>query len=145
MNTTLFDKTEYGYDMKKDTSKKSLVIQIEKIITYSDIENIVITALEDGIGYWACLNNTTTEWNEKPENMPISQWATELLLTGKSITFDDAEWDNFKDEKLNLEKLLKGIALNIQERPDDCDLDNMDATTADCIIQFALFGEVIYG
>lgn len=145
MDTTLFDKTEYGYDMKKDTSKKPLVIQIEKIITYSDIGNIVVTALEDSIGYWACLNNTTIEWQDRPKNMPISQWATELLLTGKSIAFDDAEWDNFKDEKLNLEKLLKGIALNIQERPDDCDLDNMDATTADCIIQFALFGEVIYG
>ena len=52
-----------------------------------------------------------------------------------------------EDEKyeLTLEKLLNGIKLNTENRPDDCDIDDGDANTMDCIIQYGLFGDIIFG
>ena len=46
---------------------------------------------------------------------------------------------------LTLERLLVGIQKNAEERPWDCDLENYDATTCDCIIQYALYDEIIFG
>ena len=67
----------------------------------------------------------------------------EILEGGGSIWFEDAE----EDEKyeLTLEKLLNGIKLNVENRPDDCDIDDGDAETMDCIIQYGLFSDVIFG
>jgi hypothetical protein len=44
-----------------------------------------------------------------------------------------------------LNGILKGIAQNAKERAWDADHRNGDATTADAIIQYAMFGEIVYG
>jgi hypothetical protein len=41
--------------------------------------------------------------------------------------------------------LSNGIKLNAIHRPHDADPDRGDATTCDCIIQYAMFGKVVYG
>ena len=48
-------------------------------LTDEDIEDIVVTALEGGIGYWACLDNTGKEYEEAPEDEPVSITATKIL------------------------------------------------------------------
>ena len=68
----------------------------------------------------------------------------EILEGGKSIWFIDAE-DDYERYELTLDKLLNGIALNAKNRPHDCDIDNGDGITMDCIIQYALFDDVIFG
>jgi hypothetical protein len=117
--------------------------KVEIPLTESDIESILVTALEGGIGYWACLVNDGADWVDEPNNVPTSQWATKLLLEGKEILFTDEESD--KKYTLTLDKVIKGFELNYLKRPWDNDIEEGDATTADCIIQFAIFGEVIYG
>lgn len=119
-------------------------IEIKKDITEKEVWGIIVTAFEGGINYWC----GHVEWDEekypKPEGEPISTFCTKLLLDGVTIQLFDAEEDDGMFE-LDLNKLLDGIAKNYLERPHDCDLENYDANTADCIIQYALFNEMVYG
>lgn len=118
------------------------VIEIE--LTESDIASIMVNGLEGGINYWAGLDNTGEEWEAKPKGEPLSTWATKLLLEGKEVRFYDVEEE---DEiwVLTLEKLIKGFSQNAKERPRDSNLEQGDATTVDCIIQYALFNELVFG
>ena len=45
---------------------REIKFTVEKILTVEDMDDIMTTALEGGIGYWACLDNSTPEW-EKAE------------------------------------------------------------------------------
>lgn len=119
---------------------------IEKPLTENDIENIIVNALEGGSNYWVGVDNTGELWEGKPKDEPVSTWATKLIIDGKSVKLfdieeeaDDSEWT------ITLDKLLKGYAQNCKERPHDCDLENSDAVTVDCILQYALFEELVYG
>jgi len=127
-------------------------IQIPLKITESDIENIIVDSFEGGSNYWMGVVTTTLGWEDRPKGengVPISQWATKLILEGKQVQLFDIEdeEDTIHNEeyRLTLNKLLEGIKLNAIERPFDSDLENMDATTVDCIIQYALFNKVVFG
>jgi tRNA G37 N-methylase Trm5 len=126
-------------------SDKKIVgeVLITQQISESDIENIIVTCFEGGSSYWLGLT-ANEDFKDKPKDEPLATWATKLLLEGKTIHLYESVDDNEKWE-LTLEKLLKGITQNAKERPWDCDLDNCDADTTDCIIQYALFNEVVYG
>ena len=144
---SIYKKTEYSHELTKEAKQQhNFSIKIEKKISLEDIENIIVTAIEGGINYWAGIDNSLSEWNEKPKNMPLSCYAVELLISHKSIKFYDIEeTDDDTSWILTLDKLLNGIKLNAENRPFDSDLDNMDSNTADCIIQYALFDNIIYG
>ena len=115
-------------------------------ITENNIENIIVTSFEGGSNYWMGLDNSPVEWRNKPQDEPIATWATKLILEGKELKlYDIEETEDDEEWVLTLDKLLKGIGLNAKHRSFDADLENMDATTADCIVQYALFGEVVYG
>jgi hypothetical protein len=113
-------------------------------ITESDIENIIVTSFEGGSNYWMGLDNSKPEFDNQTEDEPTSTWATKILLEGNTIYLYDIE-DEEEKWTLTLDKLLNGIKLNAMERTFDSDLENMDATTADCIVQYALFSKVVYG
>lgn len=143
-----FEKTEFGYDIKKGLKEKVFsTIEIKKDITYDMLENIMVSAIEGGINYWAGIDLTTDGWDERIEDMPISQHALLMLTQGKSIKLYDIEEDaNDEDSKdwiLTIENLLNGIKLYCEENEDN--LEDGDAATFDSIIQFALFEEVVYG
>ena len=110
--------------------------------TDDDLENIMITALEGGIGYWACLDNS--DWNQQPADMPTSEYAWKILLDGGTLHFLDEE-DDDAEYFLDLSSLLDGIGKCIANKDWDGDMDNVDAIVADMIIQYAVFGSVIYG
>lgn len=114
------------------------------IITANDIEDIVVTALEGGIDYWACLDNITELWELKPKNMPVSKYAAHLLMSDKELVFYDTE-DSEETWTLTMEKLLRGLDMNAENRPGESDLDDLDAESADCIFQYALMQEIVYG
>lgn len=133
---------EYG-SIEWSEKEVAGVVQIEKKLSHNDIDNIMVTAIEGGIGYWAKLDNTGDNWESRPKGVASSQWCTKLLLEGKGVKFEEDE-DNTV-HFLTLPKLLEGFRLNAMKRPWDSDLEQGDATTADCIIQYALFGKLIYG
>lgn len=133
-------------------SKEEVVgtAKVEIDLTAYDVETIMVNGLEGGIGYWAMLNNTGKEWGEKPKSEPASTWATKILLDGGEIRFfDSEEYDEDSDDNevwtLTLEGLIKGFAQNHKQRPWDNDLEQGDATTADCIIQYGVFGKLVFG
>ena len=127
--------------------------------TYSDeeIADIISLALEGGIGYWACLCNDTPEWKElRTDNSTYEEIALKLLLSGKCVEFESATPDeNIEDLdgrtgepdshwRLTKEKLENGLSLYLLNGG-KVDIENMDVLDGDAIIQYSIFGEVIFG
>ena len=121
-------------------------VQITKEFTDEDMEGIVVTALEGGIGYWACLDNTTPEFKDEPKDTPTAVWCWHLLKGGKDIRFIDAE-DTEEGETwwLTLPMLLNGIGKAVSHGHWDGDIDTIDAVIADIIFQYAIFDDIVYG
>ena len=121
-------------------------VQIVKEYTEEEMQDIVITALEGGIGYWACLDNTTPEFKNEPKDTPTAVWCWQLLKEGKSLRFIDAEdVDEGETWWLTLQMLLNGIGSAIAKGYWDGDMDNVDGDVGDSIFQLAMFGDIVYG
>lgn len=120
---------------------------VKKKITEEDITNLIVDGLEAGITYWAILHNNTPEFEEyyKNTDLATAEIVAEIILKGGSVKITDNEEDVEPEYDLTLERLLVGIQKNAEERPWDCDLENYDADTCDCIIQYAIFNEVVFG
>ena len=113
-------------------------------ITNEDIDDIMCTALEGGITYWCDKADVVGEY--------LGEYASEQISRGGSLKlFPIGEEQTYT---LNVNKLLKGIKQAIEENmyadyewynAKEIDTCNVDAEVADTIVQFALFGEVIYG
>lgn len=120
---------------------------VKKKITEEQIKDLVVDGVETGIGYWATLHNDTEEFEKyyNDTDLTTSEIVAEILLKGGSVKITDMEEDVESKYDLTLERLLVGIQKNAEERPWDCDLENYDAITCDCIFQYAIFDEVIFG
>ena len=109
---------------------KTFTITKKISLTQEDIDNIMVSALEGGIGYWA----TEAEVKKQPEE-PYT-YASEVISRDGSLKIYDAEEDKW--HILTLKKFLKGVAKA------EVDLSDVDAPAADTIIQEALFGKQVY-
>ena len=125
---------------------------IELRLSEEDIEDIVVTALNGGIGYWACLDNSRPEFEGQGKDDCVDAWTAKILMEGKKVVFIDEE-DEDEEYILTLEKLLNGIKLFVENGYDrygafkagEIDLCNFDAECADCVFQLAMFGELVFG
>lgn len=126
-----------GYTHELTTEAKALTFKVETMVSAEAIENIIVSSLEGASAYWCGIDNTTPEWDNEPEDLPVSQYATQLLLEGKPISLYDIE-DEEEQWTLDLQMLLKGIGLALSE---GCDIED----DVDEVLQFALFGELVYG
>jgi len=88
-------------------------------------------------------DNTASEWEQRPHKLPLSQYATQLLLENKGIKLI-VEEDEGKVHELTLQVLITGVEHYIKH-DSSVDMDDIDATAADMIFQYALFGEIAYG
>ena len=132
---TYYKKNEFTHELTKEA--KALSFPVEANVTAEAIENIVVSSLEGASSYWCGLDNTTPEWDSKSEDLPASQYATQLLLEGKTVMLYDIE-DEDEQWGLGLQKLLKGIGKAMSEGYDiEDDVDE--------VLQLALFGELVYG
>lgn len=120
---------------------------------------IIITAIEGGINYWcpeasliepyAIEKDTNEVWNEF--------FARNIVLGGSARVIEDCgESDDPVEHILTADKLLDGFQkwlafIGDKGHTPPCwtdggDIDwDIDASDADNIIQFALFGELVYG
>jgi hypothetical protein len=125
---------------------KEYKVKIERQITVTqeDIDDIMCSALEGGINYWCRKAEVVGDY--------LGEYASEQISRGGLLKLYDSEEDEVY--VLTLEKLLKGIKQAIEENcyaeyewalGDGIDTCQVDADVADCIIQFGLFGEVVYG
>ena len=114
--------------------KYEIKAEIRVELTQEDIDDIMVGALEGGITYWC---------SEASPSEQISRGGTLLLY--------DFEEEAYR--KLDLEKFLNGFKLWVENGGDqygavqghEVDCCNIDAGCADAIIQYSLFGEVVYG
>jgi hypothetical protein len=123
-------------------------ITIQQSFTKNDLLNIITTGLEGGIGYWACLNNDTPEFDEFDKfNMLLSDRVAEILWRGGSVELFDTDYnyENADKWKLTLDKVVKGVIKYMETDSKTFELDNLDALDCDKIIQYGLFGELVFG
>ena len=130
-----FKKNECTHELTKEA--KALTFKAEVTVAAEQIENIIVTSLEGQSTYWLGLDNTTPEWADEPDDLPTSQYATQLILEGKAVTLYDIE-DEDEVWTLTLDKLLKGIGIALSNGEDIED-------EADNVMQYALFGELVFG
>lgn len=123
-------------------------------VTEEDIEDIMCTALEGGINnYWADYDRNDEEYLPyiDYDDEPFSELCTKILLDGGWVWLIDSYEDTYYP--LTLDKLMTGIQRWIDGGYDmygavdgeELDCGNIDSECADCIIQLALFGEIVYG
>ena len=113
-------------------------------VTAEDIDDIMCGALEGGITYWCGKAKIVGE--------PLGDYASEQISRGGTLLLFDIESDEVYE--LNREKLLNGIGKAYENgmfsdyewcNGHELDCCNVDAEVADCIVQYALFGDIVYG
>ena len=115
--------------------------QIEVNLTPKDVDDIMVTALEGGITGWCRQVDVV--------GSRLGKYASDQISRGGSLILYDAESSD--KWELTLGKFLNGVKLYFEKgchiRVEDGCIDpgDIDANDADCIIQFALFGEVQFG
>lgn len=130
---------------------------IQRGLDETEIKDVLTTAIEGGIGYWACLGNDDEEWikarteyKEAHKETPCyCDIAYDVMFKNHKAVIFYNEQDDDKPLYLTKDKFRDGCRLfeesrgkSIHQMLDDVEFDAEDA---DCIIQFALFREVIYG
>jgi len=112
-------------------------IELEQEISNSDINDLMVTALEGGINDWC-------DFEIINSNDFKGVHCTEILTSGGSLKLIDTETD--EEHILTLDKVLKGIKMELENTGLSFDemFENHDAYTADRIIQYAIFGEITF-
>ena len=123
-------------------SKKRFTVrpQIEVNLTQQDIDDIMVTALEGGINYWCRKAEVLGEY--------LGETASDQISRGGILILHDAE--SAQTWELTLGKFLNGVKLyeqgcHVQVEDNAIDTCDIDAGDADCIIQLAIFEEVVFG
>lgn len=120
-------------------------------LTRDDIADI-LSCEHGGFDYWAELLPGGTQYRDAKEELESEADAdpdricwedvlAQIILHHDGLIVYDREED--KRHLLTRNKLAFGIECRIAEGR--ADPDDWDAADADCIMQYAIFGEVIYG
>lgn len=124
----------------------ALKVELEIVVTQEDIDDIIAGALEGGINYWCNEAKVVGDY--------LGEYASEQISRGGQLLLNDFEEE--ETYTLDKEKFLTGLKMYLEnphpyeilEEIDNklgLDTCNADATVCDMIIQYALFGDVIYG
>lgn len=119
-------------------------VKFDVNVTQQDVDDIMCSALEGGINYWCREAEVVGDY--------LGEYASEQISRGGSLILYDAEsgdkWeltqDNFKD---GLHQFLIDFPNNIEGDELNgyyIDPSNIDGCDADNIVQYALFGSLIF-
>lgn len=121
-------------------------IVVKKDITYTDAINLFVTALEGGIGYWCAVDadEELIESIKTDYDYAYSEAVGHLVMhDNKSFKIIDDETDF--EYVVTKQHITKGLALYLSsEWYTGRQIDDFDAYDADCVFQFATFGELMY-
>lgn len=129
-------------------NKTNIKIELNIDITDENIDDIMTTALEGGINYWC------NKVEVKDKDYKDKKYASDVLSVDGVLLMHDAEEDTIYE--LTKEKFINGLSKFLLKKGMSyfCDADAheleidcgmIDAGDADTIVQYALFGEEIYG
>lgn len=121
--------------------------EINVRLEQQDIDDIMVSALEGGICYWA--------WKAEVVGKYLGEYASDQISRGGalSIWLSEPLDDGKSCYTLDISNFLSGFKLWIENGGDSygaidglhVDCGQIDAGCADEIIQYALFGEIIFG
>lgn len=117
-------------------------------VSKEDIDDIMVAALEGGINYWCCKAEVVGEY--------LGEYASEQISRGGMLKLYDREEDD--TYLLTLQAFLCGLTRYLSnpresgfvilpgkdENTFAVDVGNIDADAADQIIQYGIFGEIVY-
>lgn len=131
-----------------------VTIQVPVEVDDEFFDNLLCTAFEGGSNYWIDHVIINHPAGDKPKGVPGSLWASAALNAGGSVMiYPQEEADVYR---LTKEKFVAGLQAWVSTYPGKAPLTtenkkgcldgcNMDADDADCILQYALFKEVVFG
>ena len=136
---------------KKNEKLEVVKVALEIVLTQEDIDDIMCGALEGGINYWCD--------EAKVMGGYLGEYGSEQIARGGKLRLhlpEPFDKDDTEYYELDLEKFKKGVELwaitpvgcNCLEQIDGkirFDTCNADALVCAAIIQYALFGDVIFG
>ncbi len=132
--------------MANQKSAYEVEVQATVRLTSQDIDDIMSASLDGGV---------TAEWCKRVDVMGQrkGEYASDEISRGNQLLF--YLYDDKAAHALDLHRFLAGVRLWIEhsgrlpviENDDDAYIDagEIDAADADAIIQYALFGELVYG
>ena len=113
-------------------------------VTDQDIDDIMVTALEGGINYHV------GEVEVKNKDYKGGKYASDVISRGGELILHDMESEEYT-RTLSKENFIEGLTKFLNEHTEIIDADGsidcgaIDADYADVIIQYAVFGELIFG
>lgn len=124
-----------------------LEVSFSVFVTDEDIDDIMVSALEGGINHWCAEAKVQGEYLGEFASDQISRGGTLLLYDAKGKKYEELTKEKFLD---GLKRYLKHPVYEDTIYPGthedrflvDCTL--IDAPVSDTIIQYALFGEIVY-
>lgn len=129
--------------------------EVKKVVSLDKetVKDILTTAVEGGINYWAILDNTTPQYIEARtlarEELGDVPCYCDILYKcfelGYEVRFEDAEGDDTWN--LTHGMFLLGCQKYEEEGHDiqkEMEDGVFDAISADTIMQYALFGEIVF-
>lgn len=139
---------------------KEITINVPITLTQDLIDNITVSAIEGGIGYWGCITDVDTSQMSE-EDRYLYENRNQLYKEGKNymclstiisrggvITLEDNE-DEETTWRLDLDAIIRGCELYVKGHDHgltpDFTFEDIDADHADVIVQLGLMGEVVYG
>jgi len=126
-------------------------------ITKQDIEDIVVGSFEGGSDYWIANIKGTHPSEEKPSDIGYINWAYKCIKEDGHVDITPGDNDDLPEFPLNVERMVVGINMFLTHRAKQGTLSNyinnrnqletgqIDAGDCDGIIQYAIFGEWVYG
>lgn len=129
--------------MNTKEKKHKVSFETEIVLTGQDIDDLIACALEGGINYW-CRLVTVKDVPKRFEGK--YEYASDVISLGGKLEL--TEDYTGKKHVLTLEKFMKGVKMTCKDHgyKSGAELINYhDAEVADCLIQYALFEEIIYG
>ena len=133
------------------TNEKCFEVHAELVVrpTGQDVDDIMVSALEGGICYWCDRVTVEGQYLGKYASEQISRGGTLKVHVTEPFDEQDTEW-----YELDIEKFIQGFRLWL-ENGGDCygavsgdgkvDCGEIDSGCADAIIQYALFGDLVFG
>lgn len=130
-------------------------ITIRREVTDRQLRDVLGTALEGGIGYWSWADNIrkigvaddTVGWQYDQVDLEVPDGGSD----GNHLRFSNLNADVLRR---GLQLMLADVATHpeweegkqlIQCLVEEDDIAGVDATVADLLVQYGVFGEVVYG
>lgn len=134
---------------------ENFIVDIPVELDDEFFDDIICIMLEGGSNYWIDTIDIDHPDGKRPSGTPVSTWAADAINKGGSITIYPIEEED-GITTIKRENLIFGVQQLIEEHPDwvavtyenkknRIDLGCMDADDADAIMQYAVFGELVFG